>query len=95
LIINSNCAWWYDVTDRDIGETICVQGVVDSIIGNTENADARIYFRDLPALFYFLDEEYYYPDLEVGYCVSARGRISVNESGVLFMRITDGLQACD
>jgi hypothetical protein len=91
----ASCAWWYNLTSNDVGKTVCVQGIVDSISGNTETSGmARIYFRDLPALFYFADDSYYYPNLTVGACVAATGRISVNESNVLFMRLNGKIDAC-
>jgi hypothetical protein len=88
------CTWWYRISDADVGETVCVQGIVDAITGNTETGgDTRIYFRDLPALFYFFDDAHYYPDLKTGQCVASTGPISINEDKVLFMRI-DSLRIC-
>jgi hypothetical protein len=91
----SNCNWWYDITPSDVGARMCVQGVVNSITGNTETGgNTRIYFRDLAALFYFFEDSYYFPALEVGHCISTTGIISINEDGVLFMRIDGNLDAC-
>ena len=100
------CTWWYEISNGDIGETICVQGVADSIIGNTESSPmTRIYFRsNLPegsvgtkgsaTVFYFVDHGYYYRGLKVGDCVSATGRISMNEAGRLFIRLDGSLNTC-
>lgn len=94
IVTTSNCTWWYDITANDIGETICVQGIVDAIAGNTETGgNTRIYFRNLPALFYFFDDAHYYPDLKTGQCVSSTGIISINEDNMLFIRI-DNLWNC-
>jgi hypothetical protein len=94
-LLAPNCTWWHQLTTDDIGKTICVRGFADSITGNTETSGmARIYFRDLPELFYFVDGSYYYPELSVGDCVSATGRISINEDNIMFMRIDGQLDAC-
>jgi hypothetical protein len=89
-----NCTWWYDVTRNDVGKTMCVQGIVDAINGNTEDSMARIYFRDMPAFFYFADDSYYYSNLKVGHCIYATGRISINENNGLFLRLDGELDAC-
>lgn len=88
------CVWWNEISIRDLAETLCVQGIPSSITGNAiDSPITRFYFRDLPDLFYFVDDEHYYRDLEAGQCVAATGTISVNEDDVLFMRI-DSLQGC-
>ena len=86
---------------------MCVQGEIASITGNKiDSPITRIYFRSnlsegvvwtdgSPAAFYFLDETYYYKDIGVNDCVAATGAISINEDGVLFMRIKGNLQVCD
>ena len=106
VIANSNCTWWIELRQNDIGETMCVQGLVNRISGNTVNsAITRIYFKDnlpdgyvytdgTPASFYFVDDTYYYSDIKIDDCVAADGIISVNEDGVLFMRIEGNLQNC-
>lgn len=105
--LHSTCNWWYDLRDSDLGKKICVQGKIASIIGNTtDSPSTRIYFRSnlpegytwadgRPMVFYFLDETYFYKDIEVNDCVAAMGEISINEDGVLFMRIKHNLQTCD
>lgn len=103
---NSNCVWWYKLSDDNLTGSFCVQGVIDSITGNTATSPAtRIYFRNLPAgytwtdgspaSFYFIDETSYYPDLKTGDCVYATGSISINQDGMLFMRINRNLGSCD
>jgi zinc ribbon protein len=91
----SNCSWWYAITNSHLGKTMCVQGRVDSISGNTENSGmVRIYFRNTTAMFYLANDSYYYPNLQEGACVSATGTISVTDQGVLFMRMNGDLQGC-
>jgi hypothetical protein len=91
----SDCTWFSNITRKDVGKIMCVQGVVNSITGNTETSGmARMYFRDFPALLYFEDDFHYYPNLSVGNCVSATGRISVNEYSILFMQLNGKLEAC-
>ena len=91
----SDCTWFSNITRKDVGKVMCVQGVVNSITGNTETSGmARMYFRDFPTLLYFEDDFHYYPNLSVGNCVSATGRISVNEYSILFMQLNGKLAAC-
>ena len=72
-----------------------MQGYVKRISGNNEYGNLRIYFNDdIPPRFYFLDEKYYYPDLREEDCVAATGVISINEDGVLFMRVNGELKGC-
>ena len=102
---NTDCTWWNDIREDNLGEMVCVQGLADGITGNDANSDKlRVYFRNLPAgyvwtngtpaSFYLVDETHYYTDLSVGDCVSATGKISINEQGDLFMRINGNLQKC-
>ncbi len=104
-VISSNCTSWNDLRESNVGENICVWGIVDNITGNTTNSgETRIHFRNLPpgytwtdgspSSFYFLDESYYYSDLKVGDCVSATGFIRITNDGMLFMRINGNLQTC-
>ena len=105
LLLKDNCIWWSDIRTSNVGEDMCVQGVVDEIAGNTaSSAGVRIYFRNLPkgytwtdgtpASFYFIDESYYYSALKVGDCVTANGLIRITNDGMLFMRINGNLQTC-
>ena len=102
---NTDCTWWNDIREDNLGEMVCVQGLADGITGNDANSDKlRVYFRNLPAgyvwtngtpaSFYLVDETHYYTDLSVGDCVFATGKISINEQGDLFMRINGNLQKC-
>ena len=99
------CVWWGDIRESDLGKTMCIQGIVDGISGNTvDSADLRIYFRNLPVgytwkdgnpeSFYFLEDSYYYPDLKVGDCVTADGFIRITNEGMLFMRLEGNLKTC-
>jgi len=91
-----NCSWWYEITNSHLGKTMCVQGVVDSIIGNTENSGlARIYFRNSTAMFYLTDDAYYYPELQVGSCIASTGTIRITNDGILFMSINGDLESCE
>lgn len=100
------CTWWYDLKKDNIGETMCVQGLVQSSTGNNPDGGiTRIYFENnlskgsiwtdaKPTSFYFVDEKHYYSDLKIGACVAAEGLIRVNEDGTLFMRVESDLLDC-
>ncbi len=104
--LTDTCTFWTDLRQSNIGETMCVKGDVEQIVGNSESSGKfRAYFKDnlpegyvwtdgTPSIFYFMDETYYYPDLIVGDCVSATGRIGINQQGGLFMRIDGDLKKC-
>lgn len=102
---NFNCTWWYDLRQQDVGKNLCVQGEITSVFRDIENnLITRIYFRSnlgevtfedgTRMLFYFVDDTYYYKDLRNGDCVAASGTISINEGGVLFMRLNGDLRTC-
>lgn len=103
---NINCTLWNELRQSDIGETMCVQGLIRNITGNTANSTVtRIYFKSglpegyvwtdgTPSSFYFVDEAYFYSDLKTNDCVAAEGAIRVNEDGILFMRIEGNLLTC-
>jgi hypothetical protein len=99
------CTWWYQLRENMVGQTLCIQGKITSITGNSiGDPMTRIYFEnhlsaaaagDRPTIFYFSDDSYYYTDLGKEDCVAATGTISINEDGILFMRIEGGLEKCD
>ncbi len=101
-----SCTHWQGLRDTDIGKIVCVYGKAVDITGNYNGSTGtRVYFKDglpdgytwtdgKPSRFYFLDERVYYTDLETGDCVTATGQISVNDSGMMFMRIDGNLASC-
>jgi hypothetical protein len=102
---NSNCTWWYDLRQKDVGKNLCVQGEIDVEFQDIENSlITRMYFRSnlgelrfedgTRMLFYFVDDMYYYQDLRSGDCVAGSGTISINEGGVLFMHLNGDLRTC-
>ena len=47
-----------------------------------------------PKDFYLFDESFSYTDLRTDDCVTASGNLSINQDGILFMRLDDNLQTC-
>lgn len=102
----ANCFWWYEIPISSRGDYPCVQGIVDQISGNTENGDkTRIYFINIPSgypstnetplSFRFVDDGYYYPDLQIGDCVYATGLLRITNEGEYFIDPDGKLQNCN
>lgn len=89
-----NCIWWYEIVEDSIGDYICVQGIVDEIFGNLETSGRTdIYFKN-PPVFYFIDDKYYYPNLEIGDCIYAPGLLRITERNEFFIQAGGRLQSC-
>lgn len=97
------CIKWNDIRETNVGETVCLWGNVAEITNNS--GQFRVLFKSglpdgyswtdgTPSRFYFIDENYYYTDVEIGDCVSATGILRVNQEGILFIRIDGNLQGC-
>ena len=101
-----DCFWWYQLTKELVGDTVCVLGHVKATVVNDPNSDAvRIYLkanlpkgyrleRGAPKEFYFFESASSDPDLKADDCVTARGTLSVNNEGLLFMRLDGNLEKC-
>jgi hypothetical protein len=96
------CLHWLELRENRVGETICVKGEIHEIARNdTDSAAFRASFRSdvqwtdgTPSRFYFIDEDHDYANLEVGDCIFATGTISINDHGIMFMRIDGNLEGC-
>ena len=99
------CTWWYQLRENMVGKTLCIQGKITSITGNSiGDPMTRIYFEnhlspaaagDRPTIFYFSDDSYYYTDIGKEDCITATGTISISDDGIMFMRIRGALGKCD
>jgi hypothetical protein len=101
-----DCFWWYQLTKNLVGDTVCVLGHVKAIVVPDPNSDAvRIYLkanlpkgyrleRGAPKEFYFYESASSSTDLKADDCVTASGILSVNNDGILFMRLDGNLEKC-
>jgi hypothetical protein len=100
------CLQWYELQNDLVGDNVCVLGNIEALVTNDLNSSVvRIYLNtDLPQGyrrkigapkgFYFFDESYSYTDLRIDDCVTASGILSINQDGILFMRLDGDLQKC-
>lgn len=100
------CVLWYELLDNLVGDDVCVVGYVKAMVSDDSNGDVvRIYLKpDLPRGFirrvgapkdfYFFDDSFSYTDLKIDDCITASGQLSINEHGILFMRLDGNLQNC-
>ena len=100
------CVLWYELRNALVGENVCVLGYINVMVRDDSNSDVvRIYLKpDLsrgdrrrvgaPKDFYLFDESFSYTELRTDDCVSASGILSINNDGILFMRLDGNLQKC-
>ena len=100
------CDLWYELLDNPVGDDVCVVGYVKAMISDDSKGDVvRIYLKpDLPRGFrrrvgapkdfYFFDDSFSYADLKIDDCITASGTLSINNDGVLFMRLDGNLLKC-
>jgi hypothetical protein len=100
------CLWWYELHNDLVGNNVCVLGNIKAMVASDPNSSVvRIYLKaDLPKGysrktgapkdFYFFDDSYSYADIRIDDCVTASGILSINEDGILFMRLDGNLQKC-
>jgi hypothetical protein len=86
-----DCKLWNDVTNNNIGLSICVYGKVSERKGffNIDTGDTwfLIRFENNPKTFYITSE--YGFDIEVGDCVKAMNVVQVDSNGVLNMKVEE------
>ena len=101
-----DCFWWYQLSKDLVGDNVCVLGHVKAIVVSDPDSDAvRIYLkanlpkgyrleRGAPKEFYFFDNAASYTEVKADDCMTASGTLSVNNDGVLFMRLDGNLEKC-
>ena len=97
----SNCISWEQVDKSFAGKTICVMGAVYEIKEvkiqgdyNLDYSQFRIFFSENKDAFFLLDENYIYPDLKAGDCVSANGKVETDARHVPFINLKGSLLNC-
>jgi hypothetical protein len=89
---SNDCILWSSVTTSHVGSTLCVFGFIVRI----EDTYAWIVrFRPERSHFYFVSASVWYPDIRVGDCVAARGKIELSAEQVPYLNITQNLYSCE
>ena len=100
------CVLWYELRDNLVGNNVCVQGYIKAMVRDDSKSDVvRIYLKPnlpqgyrrrfgTPKDFYFFDDSDSYTDLKIDDCIAASGNLSINNDGILFMRLEGNLQKC-
>jgi hypothetical protein len=89
----SECKQWDEITLLDVGEELCVTGIVRHAY--TTNEAFFITFSNDPDDFYILSYEWRYPGLTQGACVEATGTIEkLGNSPVIQIKYHDNLYKC-
>lgn len=90
-----NCLSWRQVDESFAGKTICVYGTVSKAKSVSIGfGQFRIFFSENADAFFLLDENYIYPDLKAGDCVSANGKVEIDAQHVPFINIKGQLSNC-
>ncbi|MFZ5912339.1 MAG: hypothetical protein ACOYYU_20230 [Chloroflexota bacterium] len=89
---SNDCLSWSDITTFHLGQSLCVYGNVYSY-DLPPWGGSRIYF-DADHRFFFMDSDFYYPDLKKGNCVLAQGIIHETADDRLYLNIEDGVYNC-
>lgn len=100
------CVLWYELRNNLVGDNVCVVGYIKAMVSDDSNSEVvRIYLKPnlprgyirkfgAPKDFYFFDDSFSYTDLRIDDCITASGVLSINEHGILFMRLDGNLQKC-
>jgi len=88
-----NCTLWSGITLVDVGVNKCVYGNVYNI--TFDKIAYYISFSNKPGSFYIISYDIYFPDLRIGDCVYATGKIKrLDNSPVMTLLPADKLYLC-